>query len=114
LNAHPFDSTTIDWTEHPQFPGLFIKVLETRATNPAASVTLTRLSAGNVIGTHTHPTETETAYILSGCARLVANSEECQLSAGMGVSVFPATPHSLHNDSAEDVILLAVHVPPVR
>jgi quercetin dioxygenase-like cupin family protein len=111
---HLFDSAIIDWTEHPQFPGLFIKVLEARATNPGASVTLTRLAAGKSIGTHSHPVETETAYILSGEARLVAGDAEQVLTMGAGVSVFPTTPHSLHNDGDNDVILLAVHVPPVR
>ena len=114
VSIHLFDSSAIEWTEHPQFPGLFVKVLEARATNPGASVTLTRLAAGKSIGTHVHPVETETAYILAGRARLVAGEEAQVLTAGAGVSVFPMTPHSLHNESGEDVMLLAVHVPPVR
>jgi len=114
MSTHSFDTNAIEWSEHPQFPGLFIKVLETRTTHPGASLTLTRLSAGKVIGTHTHPIETETAYLLSGQARLVAGDSEQQLVAGAGVSIFPTTPHSLHNDSDADVILLAMHTPPVR
>ena len=111
---HLFDANSIEWSEHPQFPGLFIKILETRATHPGASVTLTRVSVGCSIGTHTHPVETETAYLLSGTARLVAADNEYILAPESGATVPPGIAHSLHNTGDVEVLLIAVHVPPVR
>ena len=113
-SPHFFDARASDWTEHPQFPGLFIKVLESRATHPGASVTLTRLAAGKSIGTHVHPVETETAYLLAGSARLRWNESETALEAGSGVTIPPGIYHSLHNLGDSEVELIAIHVPPVR
>src|SRR5260221_5804060 len=64
--VHSFDANAIDWTAHPQFAGLLIKVLESRATHPHMSMMLVRLESGGVISTHVHATETETAYVLAG------------------------------------------------
>jgi len=113
-SPHFFDARTSEWTEHPQFPGLFIKVLESQATHPGASVTLSRLAAGKSIGRHVHPVETETAYLLAGSARLRWNERETALEAGGGVTIPPGIYHSLHNLGDSDVELIAIHVPPVR
>jgi quercetin dioxygenase-like cupin family protein len=113
-DVHLVDAGALAWSEHPQFPGLFIKILETRATHPHASVTLTRLVPGCIIGTHAHPLETETAYVLSGQASLVAGGRRHRLVAGVAASIPPAIPHSLQNTGSEDVTLLAIHTPPVR
>ena len=114
MSVHLFDASANDWTEHPQFKGLFIKILETRATHPGASITLTRLTSGESISTHVHTVETETAYILAGRARLVAAGVETMLNASAGATIAPGTPHSLHNTGQSTLELLAIHVPPVR
>ena len=113
-SPHFFDAEASEWTEHPQFPGLFIKVLESRATHPGASVTLTRLAAGKSIGRHVHAVETETAYLLKGSARLGYNDSEAALEAGGGVTIPPGIYHSLDNEGGTEVELIAIHVPPIR
>jgi quercetin dioxygenase-like cupin family protein len=113
-SPHFFDPRASAWTEHPQFSGLFIKVLESRATHPGASVTLTRLAVGKSIGTHVHAVETETAYLLVGSARLCWNESETILEAGSGVTIPPGIHHSLHNVGDSEIELIAIHVPPVR
>ncbi len=114
MTAHFFNANAIEWTEHPQFKGSFIKVLETRATHPGASVTLTRLTVGQSIGTHVHVIETETVYLMVGRARLVLDGTEAILEAGAGVTIPPGIAHSLHNLGDSEIELLAIHVPPVR
>src|SRR5947209_2327154 len=114
MSLHLFDASAIEWTEHAQFKGLFIKILESRATHPGASITLTRLARGQSIGTHVHPVETETAYILAGRARLVVAGSETMMGASAGATITPGTPHSLHNAGEQMLELLAIHVPPVR
>ncbi len=114
MSAHFFDANTLEWAEHPQFAGLFIKVLESRATHSGASLTLTRLAIGQSIGTHTHAVETETVYLLKGCARLVHDQSEAILNAGGGVTIPPRIAHSLHNIGDSEIELIAIHVPAVR
>ncbi len=114
MSAHVFDANAIAWTEHPQFRGLFIKVLESRATHPGASVTLTRLAVGQSIGAHMHPVESETVFVLQGRARLVVDQSETMVEASGGATIPPGAVHSLHNIGEDEIELLAIHVPPVR
>jgi mannose-6-phosphate isomerase-like protein (cupin superfamily) len=113
--VHSFDANAIDWTAHPQFAGLLIKVLESRATHPHMSMMLVRLAVGGVISTHVHATETETAYVLAGRGVLkLGDNDEVVMEPGRGVSVPPGLDHSLHNRGDVPLELLAIHAPPVR
>lgn len=111
-----FDSSSMDWAGDARFPGIEFKVLEARATHPTGGISLVRarVEVGSVIQTHVHPTETETAYVLLGEALLKYGDNEARLSAGMGVTITPGTPHSLHNIGDTPVELLAIHTPPTR
>ena len=108
-----FDANGMDWRPHPSFPAILTKSLETRATHPAASVTLVQVGPGGVIETHIHQQETETAYVLAGRGRLLVDETEQLIGAGSGVTIPPGIAHSLHNAGAAPLQLLAVHTPPV-
>ena len=112
--AHFFNANTMEWTGHERFPAIRIKALETRATHPAASVMLVRLEVGGVIETHVHETETETVYLLAGQGRLTHGGAQAPLAIGMGVSIPPGLPHSLHNSGDAPLELIAIHTPPTR
>lgn len=113
-----FDSNGIEWTSDERFPGISFKVLETRAQHPAGangiSLVRARVDVGGVIQTHTHPTETETAYVLVGEAVLKHEGKETYISTGMGITIPPGIAHSLHNVGDIPVELLAMHTPPTR
>lgn len=113
-SAHIFDANATDWVAHNLFPHIQTKVFETRATHPWASVMLVQVAAGQGIDTHTHPTETETAYILSGEGLLTHGDEQTVLKAGMGVSIPPGLPHSLRNIGDGPLEAYALHMPPIR
>ncbi len=51
---HFFDTNEMEWRPHPLFPTIMTKSLETRASYPAASVTLVKVGVGGVIDTHVH------------------------------------------------------------
>src|SRR5688500_2979257 len=95
--AHLFDSNSVDWIESRQFPGLWIKPLETHATHPSARVTLVRLPVGGVIDTHVHDVETETIFVLGGHGVLQLGEDEAVVAPGTGGSVPPGMYHSLRN-----------------
>jgi quercetin dioxygenase-like cupin family protein len=113
-HPHYFDANAMEWTPHPRFPTILTKALETKATYPAASVMLVQVAVGGVIDTHTHPVETETAFVLSGEGLLKLGEADQVLSAGTGITIPPGISHSLHNTGDVPMQLYAVHIPPVR
>ena len=112
--AHIFDAPSMDWAEDTRFPGIRVKILESRTSHPTTSVVLVQLGVGVAIGTHTHPIETETAYVLAGQGALMVRDDEFTLDVGMGVTVPPGTPHSLRNSGDVPLELIAMHSPPTR
>ncbi len=111
---HIFDSSAIPWAGDARFPGIEFKVFETRDTHPTTSVVIARVAVGSAIQTHTHPVETETAYVLAGEGVLTADGKETTLSTSMGVTIPPGTAHSLRNTGDAPLELLAMHSPPTR
>ena len=109
-----FDSETIDWQPHPLFPQINIKDLQRGIDHPVGAFSLMRVkvAAGGRIDPHTHPTETETAFVLCGVARLIWAGNTDELCAGMGVSIPPGLEHSLVAET--EVELMAIHSPPLR
>ncbi len=109
-----FDSDAVEWQAHPLFPPIDIKDLQPGAAHPAGSFSLMRVkvAAGGRIDPHTHPVETETAYVLRGSARLLCQGAATELRAGGGVSIPPGLEHSL--EARSEVELLAIHTPPLR
>jgi mannose-6-phosphate isomerase-like protein (cupin superfamily) len=114
LEIHVFDAENMPWAEDPRFPGIGVKILESRTTHPTTSVVLVEVGVGVVIHTHVHPIETETAYVLAGRGLLVYGEQETVLEVGMGVTVPPGLAHSLRNAGDEPLKLIAMHSPPTR
>jgi quercetin dioxygenase-like cupin family protein len=112
--VHFTNSEDLPWSEDPRFPGIGVKILESRLTHPTTSVVLVRLNPGIVIQTHTHPAETETAYVLAGRGRLTYSDVETVFESGMSVTIPPGIPHSLANVGDEVLELIALHSPPTR
>jgi mannose-6-phosphate isomerase-like protein (cupin superfamily) len=113
-SVHTFDANRQDWGRHELFPAIQIKVLESRATHPGASIMLVQLAVGGVIETHQHELETESALVLAGQGLLTCGDDPIPFIAGSGASIPPRTPHSLRNTGAVPLELVAIHTPPVR
>ncbi|MBI1879766.1 MAG: cupin domain-containing protein [Chloroflexi bacterium] len=111
---HFFNANEMLWAEPPEFPGIKIKALETRATHPAASVILAQVAIGGAIPTHVHEQATETAYVLAGRGILTTDNKKTPLETGAGVTIPPGVAHSLHNTGDIPLELIAVHIPPTR
>ena len=111
-----FDPSTVSWEQHPLFPTIQVKVLETKATHAAMSMLVVRVGVGGGIETHIHKIETETAIALKGQGVVTwgAENHETPVSAGQGVTIHPGTPHSLRNTGDEPLELLAMHTPGIR
>jgi mannose-6-phosphate isomerase-like protein (cupin superfamily) len=114
LTPRFFDANAADWTPHPRFPSIRTKLFETRDTHPWASVMVVEVAVAEGIETHTHPTETETAYFLAGEGLFLYGDEQMPVKAGMAVSIPPGLPHSLRNTGSVPLEALAMHMPPIR
>ncbi len=112
--AHAFDTHALEWSTHERFPAIRIKLLESRATHPHASVMLVRLAVGGEIQTHLHEIESETAYVLAGEGVLTVEQETHRFAPGTGATIPPGYRHSLKNTGTTDLELIAIHTPPTR
>ena len=61
---------------------------------------------------HYHPVAEESYYILSGEGRVVLDGKEKIVSAGDAVAIPVNVVHQIFNDSAENLVFLAVCAPP--
>jgi quercetin dioxygenase-like cupin family protein len=111
--ARVVDAQVEAWREHPRFAGVMLKQLLTSADNALASVNMVRLPAGREIGHHTHPTQVETAFVLSGRGLLWLGDREVSLGPGQVVAVPINTVHGLRNPFEQDLEILAVFTPPI-
>jgi quercetin dioxygenase-like cupin family protein len=109
-----FDTRTIPYSQDTRFPGISIKLLESRTTHPNASVIVARVDPGGTIPRHTHPTETETAYVLTGSGKLVTDDGETIFAVGVAVTIPPGLAHSVVNDGDSPLEIFAFHTPPTR
>ena len=67
-----------------------------------------RLTPGSYIGLHTHETDSEMIYILSGTGKVLCDGVYEPLSAGSCHYCPKGHAHSLINDSGEDLVILAM------
>ena len=66
------------------------------------------LTPGSTIGLHTHETDSEMIYILSGSGKVLCGGEYEPLSAGSVHYCPRGHAHSLINDGTEDLEILAM------
>ena len=71
-------------------------------------VMLGRLPVGSTIGMHTHETNSETAYIVSGTAKFIIDGVEEIVPAGQAHHCPKGHTHTCLNAGTEDLILFAV------
>jgi mannose-6-phosphate isomerase-like protein (cupin superfamily) len=70
------------------------------------------LPPGKAALKHYHPIVEESYFILTGQGRMIVDGEEKMLSAGDTVAITPNAIHQIFNDSAADLIFLAICAPP--
>lgn len=104
----------VAWEPHPRFSALQVKVLESKATHPHASVMMVQVEPGGIIPEHSHAVEIETAYVMAGQGVLTVDGKDYPFEAGINASVPVGAVHSVQNTGPEPMLIYAVHTPPVR
>jgi len=74
---------------------------------------LAEFPAGTLAGTHTHQTEEEIIYILSGEGAIIAGEKETRLEPGVAVFIPPGLSHQIRADGEERLKLVTLFSPPV-
>jgi quercetin dioxygenase-like cupin family protein len=102
-----------NWIEHPRFRNIFLKSLISSQDNPLANVNTVRVPPGGLINDHSHGAQVETIFVIQGEAVLHFHGEDHAFNAGSIVAMPAGIPHSLRNDSDDDVYLLTFFTPPL-
>ena len=108
------DTRTMEFVQDARFPEISIKLLESRATHPTISVMIARVAVGGDIPRHTHPVETETAYVLSGQGKLITDTADYTFDAGIALSIPPGLAHRVVNTGDIPLEIFAIHSPATR
>ena len=107
------DSSATEWVEHARFPGIYVRKLLTSHDNPLANLNEVLVPPGGLIGSHDHPHQVETVYVLAGESLLTMAGKETPFRAGQVVAIPMGIEHTLENVGAEDVHLLTIFTPPI-
>jgi len=108
------DTRTVPVAVDARFPEIGIKLLESKQTHPGTSVIIAQIAPGGHIQPHTHESETETAYVLSGSGLLITDAAEYRFEAGIIVTIPPGLRHAVRNTGAVPLEIFAMHSPPTR
>ncbi len=63
------------------------------------------ISLGQVVEKHSHKDMYEIFFVLKGDGKLIVNAEEHRVTKGDSFTIEPNEPHSIINDSNEDLVL---------
>ena len=74
---------------------------------------LAEFPGGTLAETHTHQTEEEIIYILSGEGAIIAGEKETRLEPGVAVFIPPGLLHQIRADGEEPLKLVTLFSPPV-
>ncbi len=107
------DANTADWVEHARFPGIYVRKLLTSHDNPLANLNEVLVPPGGLIGSHGHPQQVETVYVLAGESLLTLAGKEFPFRTGQVVAIPMGIEHTLENVGVGDVHLLTIFTPPI-
>lgn len=92
----------------PKFKGGAGEFIAKMHTDELGKILYGRLEPGSSIGMHTHETNSEMIYILSGTASILYDEETEEIQAG-GCHYCPmGHSHSMSNQGKEDLVFFAV------
>ena len=92
----------------PHFKGGEKELVANMFSNELGKILLGRLEPGATIGVHTHETDSEAIYLVSGTANVLYDGEEYELTAGNCHYCPKGHTHSLRNFSDETIVFFAV------
>ncbi len=101
------DFTKLEEQHMPQFKGGEGEYIMRQQDDGSAKIMLGKLAPGSTIGYHTHETNSEIIYIISGTGSVLYDDGEETVHAGQCHYCPKGHAHSLRNQSDEDLVFFA-------
>jgi len=98
---------------HPRFEGVGFALLVDRARDPRLSVSMLEIKPGVEIPVHTHDTQADSIYVLSGEGEAYLDGAWRRIGPGDYILVPPGEEHGVRNTGKEPLRLFIVHAPPL-
>lgn len=96
VNAQTQDCSSIPWTEHGEFQGVFLKtLLSGDHTNGLLTCHLVRIDPGKRIGLHAHPASIEIHEILAGSGTCLTQGVDIGYTPGSMAVIACNVPHEV-------------------
>ncbi len=111
--AYFFKQEEITFGPHPKFKGVGFALLIDHKRDPRLSVSMLAIEPGVEIPIHTHETQADSIYVLSGEGEAYCNGEWRKIGSGDYLLIPPGEEHGVRNTGEEPLKLFIVHSPPL-
>lgn len=111
--AYFYRKEEIRFGPHPKFQGVGLALLIDQNKDPRLSVSMLSIEPGVEIPIHTHETQADSIYVLSGRGEAYVNGAWQKIGPGDYLLVPPQEEHGVRNTGQEPLILFIVHSPPL-
>ncbi len=111
--AYFYRREEIAFGPHPKFQGVGFALLIDSQKDPRLSVSMLSIEPGVEIPIHTHETQADSIYVLSGEGEAYFNGEWQPLREGDYLLIPPGEEHGVRNTGSEPLKLFIVHSPPL-
>ncbi len=74
---------------------------------------LAEFPAGTLAASHSHETQEEILYVLSGEGAIISGEKQVCMEPGVAIFIPPGLPHQIRVDGAEPLMVVTVFSPPV-
>ncbi len=113
MGALFFSANDREFLDHPKFAGVRIAVLVKRENSDAVSVSELEIDSGVEIPRHTHDTQLDSIYCISGEAEAFVKGKWTKVAAGDYIFVPPNDEHGIRNIGDQHLRLFIHHSPPM-
>ena len=111
--AYFYRKEEIKFGPHPRFEGVGFALLINQEKDPRLSVSMLEIAAGVEIPIHTHETQADSIYVLSGEGEAYLEGAWRKIRSGDYILIPPGEEHGVRNTGKDPLRLFIVHAPPL-
>ena len=111
--AYLYRKEEIRFGPHPKFEGVGFALLISGQKDPHLSVSMLEINPGVEIPIHTHETQADSIYVVSGEGEAYLNGSWQKIGPGDYILIPPGEEHGVKNSGKEPLRLFIVHAPPL-
>ena len=104
----------VDYVNHPQAEGVYLKHFYSSADNDRLSNVEVRIEPGCRIGPHIHEQTTEFYYLVEGEGDFLIDGQWHPVRKGYAMKVPPGEEHAIVNTGSGSLVIFSTFSPPNR